>query len=237
MTHTSFLQMLWQCLVLLLPCALTAQERTPLGHWVAEDQSGLMDFTLREDTLELIVPEGLTLWYKDRLTGDYQLSYHICMVMNGGEHDRLSDLNCFWAANDPQHPGKLFARSTWRNGIFRNYNTLNLFYVGYGGNDNTTTRFRRYHGQFYGVDEARIKPLLKEYTDAPHLLKPNHWYHILIRVQQGYTTFSVDGEELFRHPIEPGDGDGHFGLRLLQNHVRFTGFRIEPLDAGGVKGG
>ena len=93
-----------------------------------------MDFTIREDTLELIVPEGLTLWYKDRLTGDYEISYYICTVMNGGEHDRLSDMNCFWAANDPKHPGELFARATWRNGVFRNYNTLNLFYVGYGGN-------------------------------------------------------------------------------------------------------
>ena len=105
-------------------------------------------------------------------------------------------MNCFWAANDPKHPGKLLARSTWRNGVFRNYNTLNLFYVGYGGNDNTTTRFRRYYGQFYDVDEARIKPLIKEYTDPAHLLKPNQWYYIQIRVQDNCTTFLVDGEEL-----------------------------------------
>ena len=176
------------------------------------------------------MPEGLTLWYKDRLTGDYEISYHICMVMNGGEHDRLSDMNCFWAANDPKHPGKLLARSTWRNGIFRNYNTLNLFYVGYGGNDNTTTRFRRYYGQFYDIDEARIKPLIKEYTDPVHLLKPNRWYHIRIRVRNNSTTFLVDDEELFRLPLEAGAGDGHFGLRLLQNHVRFTNFRTEHLN-------
>ena len=135
MTHSSFIQILWKCLFLFLPCTILAQERPSLGHWIAEDQSGIMDFTIREDTLELIVPEGLTLWYKDRLTGDYEISYHICMVMNGGKHDRLSDMNCFWAANDPKHPGKLLARSTWRNGVFRNYNTLNLFYVGYGGID------------------------------------------------------------------------------------------------------
>ena len=55
------------------------------------------------------------------------------------------------------------------------------FYVGYGGNDNTTTRFRRYYGQFYDIDEARINPLIKEYTDPVHLLKPNRWYHIRIR--------------------------------------------------------
>ena len=34
----------------------------------------------------------------------------------------------------------------WRNGEFKNYNTLDLYYVGYGGNDNGTTRFREYHG-------------------------------------------------------------------------------------------
>lgn len=55
------------------------------------------------------------------------------MVMQGGKYDRLSDLNCFWAANDPKYPDDLFARSQWRDGIFKNYNTLNLFYVGYGG--------------------------------------------------------------------------------------------------------
>lgn len=218
---------LWKCLFLLLcPCALAAQERVPLGHWIAEDQSGQMDFTIRQDTLELTAPQGLTLWYKDRLSGNYEISYRICMVMDGGEHDRLSDMNCFWAANDPKHPGKLFARATWRNGLFANYNTLNLFYVGFGGNDNTTTRFRRYHGEYYGVDDPSIKPLIKEYTDASHLLKPNHWYHIRIRVRHNRTVFVADGEELFSLPLQPGEGDGHFGLRLLQNHIRFTDFRI-----------
>ena len=85
-------------------------------------------------------------------------------------YDRLSDLNCFWAANDPKYPDDLFARSQWRDGIFKNYNTLNLFYVGYGGNDNSTTRFRRYKGEYFGVADDKVKPLLKEYTDASHLL-------------------------------------------------------------------
>lgn len=35
----------------------------------------------------------------------------------------------------------------------------------------------------------------------------------------------------FRLPIEPGAGDGHFTLRFLQNHVRFTGFRIKDLNS------
>ena len=205
-------------------------ENTSVQQWKIEDESRALQMIERADTVELIVPGGLTMWYQQRLTGDYEINYRICMVMKGGKYDRLSDLNCFWAANDPKHPDDLFARSQWRNGVFKNYNTLNLFYVGYGGNDNTTTRFRRYYGQFYDIDEARIKPLIKEYTDPVHLLKPNRWYHIRIRVRNNSTTFLVDDEELFRLPLEAGAGDGHFGLRLLQNHVRFTNFRTEHLN-------
>lgn len=96
-------------------------------QWKIEDESRALQIIEHADTLELIVPGGLTLWSSQRLTGDYEISYHICMVMKGGRHDRLSDLNCFWAANDPKHPDDLFARSQWRNGVFKNYNTLNLF--------------------------------------------------------------------------------------------------------------
>lgn len=210
---------------------LSAQQREPLAEqWKIEDESRALQVIERADTLELITPGGLTMWYRQRLTGDYEISYRACMVMEGGKYDRLSDLNCFWAANDPEHPDNLFARSRWRNGVFKNYNTLNLFYVGYGGNDNTTTRFRRYRGEYYGIEDGKVKPLLREYTDAPHLLVPNRWYHIRIRVEKGATTYSVDGEELFRYAIPAGGGgDGHFGLRLLQNHILFTDFKAVTL--------
>lgn len=42
---------------------------------------------------------------------------------------------------------------------FKNYNTLNLFYVGYGEMSNTTTRFRRYYAEYNGVDDARVKAI------------------------------------------------------------------------------
>ena len=195
-------------------------------QWKIEDESHALQMIEHADTLELIVPKGLTMWYGQRLTGDYEISYRICMVMKGGTYDRLSDLNCFWAANDPKHPDNLFARSEWRNGVFKNYNTLNLFYVGYGGNDNSTTRFRRYWGEYYGIADDKVKPLLSEYTDAPHLLAPNQWYQIQSRGKKGITTYSVNGEELFRYSVADGLGNGHFGLRLLQNHVLFTGFKV-----------
>lgn len=196
-----------------------------LTRWRAEDESGKLQTVMHGDTLELVVPGGLTFWYDERLTGEYEVSYRVCLLMQGGATDRLSDLNCFWAANDPLYPNDLHARATWRNGVFKRYNTLNLFYVGFGGNHNTTTRFRRYRAAYYGVDDEQVKPLIGEYTDAPHLLAPNRWYAITIRVADGYTTYAVDGEVLFRCALQPGWGDGHFGLRLLQNHLLMTDFK------------
>ena len=55
------------------------------------------------------------------------------------------------------------------------------YYLGYGGNHNSTTRFRRYDGDESGITNPKARPaILKEYTDAGHLRKPNHWYHIKI---------------------------------------------------------
>jgi len=39
----------------------------------------------------------------------------------------------------------------------------------------------------------------------------------------------VNDEELFRYTLAGGEGDGHFGLRLLQNHVLFTDFKATIL--------
>lgn len=197
--------------------------------WQAEDHAGTMELRQAGDTLDIVSPEGVTLWYRPRLEDDYEIRYRACVCMQDGPHDRLGDLNCFWGADDPEHPGDLFARSGWRRGIFPRYKSLTLFYVGYGGNCNTTTRFRRYYGLGEACADEVTRPVIGEYLDADHLLKPDRWLQITIRVQNGVTTYAVDGEELFRYSVEEGQCDGHFGLRLLQNHVRIVGFEINKL--------
>lgn len=200
------------------------------GNWVAEDRSGKMTAEVVGSSMEIVAPDGLTLWYDQKLTGDYQISYRVKMFMQGGENDRLSDLNCFWAASDPLYPNDIYHRSKWRNGLFTNYNTLNLFYVGYGGNHNSTTRFREYHAKYVSAaGDDQLRPVIKEYTDADNLLKPNRWLLVVITVKDGVTTYSADGEELFSEPIAEGRGDGYFGLRLLKNHTIFTDFSIKTL--------
>lgn len=201
-----------------------------LDNWVAEDVSGEATITVKGDQFDIVAPDGLTLWYNKKLTGNYQISYDAMMPMSGSSYERLSDLNCFWSANDPLFPDNIFERSAWRNGVFKNYNSMNLFYVGYGGNHNTTTRFRRYYGEYFEKEDDKIKPLLFEYVDADKLLKANKWYHIEILVSATTTRFMVDGELLFSHHLTPNEGDGYFGLRLLTNHTLFANFKVEQIN-------
>lgn len=74
--------------------------------------------------------------------------------------------------------------------------------MGYGGNHNSTTRFRQYYGGGPSLNDSIARPVIKEYTDPAHLLFPNQWYHIQIRVQKGITTYRINGEELFRLSIK-----------------------------------
>lgn len=195
--------------------------------WIAEDETGGATLAERGDTLEITAPAGLTLWYATPLRGSYRIVYEATVLVEGGPHDRLADLNCFWAASDPEHAEDFFARSEWRGGIFARYNSLDLLYVGYGGNENSTTRFRRYYGQRFGAPADEVKPLIGEYTDAEHLLVANRPLRIEIAVTGDRTSYSVNGEELFSRKLAPGEGDGYFGLRLLSNRTRIVGFRIE----------
>ena len=195
--------------------------------WIAEDETGGATLAERGDTLEITAPAGLTLWYATPLRGSYRIVYEATVLVEGGPHDRLADLNCFWAASDPEHAEDFFARSEWRGGIFARYNSLDLLYVGYGGDENSTTRFRRYYGQRFGAPADEVKPLIGEYTDAGHLLVANRPLRIEIAVTGDRTSYSVNGEELFSRKLAPGEGDGYFGLRLLSNRTRIVGFRIE----------
>lgn len=200
------------------------------SKWIVEAVSDQTLISVEGDTMEVVNPSGLTLWYDKMLEGDYQIGYRVKFIMEGGEHDRLSDLNCFWGAIDPQYPDNIYERSEWRGGMFGNYNTMDLFYVGYGGNKNRTTRFRRYRAEFNNeVDKDKMRPVIKEYLDPEDLLKPNIWMSVVIRVEGDVTTYSMDGKELFRHTMEQGQDRGYFGLRLLRNHTIFTGFYVKEL--------
>ena len=194
-------------------------------YWQVESESPDYRVTFSGDTCEILSPKGLTLWRKEKMKAGMTVEYDACVVDEGREGDRLSDLNCFWLASDP-NAKDLWARAAWRSGIFVRCYTLQMYYLGYGGNHNSTTRFRRYDGDEAGVEDAAKRPaILKEYTDADHLLKANHWYHVKIESKLGHTRFLIDGEcvvdYLDPQPLE----EGWFGFRTTLSRTRLTNFK------------
>lgn len=194
-------------------------------YWRVESEATDYQVAFSGDTCEIVSPKGLTLWRKEKMRQGMTVEYDACVVDEGKAGDRLSDMNCFWLASDPQAKD-IWARSGWRSGIFTHCYTLQMYYLGYGGNHNTTTRFRRYNGDEAGVDDAAKRPaILKEYTDAAHLLRPNHWYHVKIEsTMTGRTRFYIDGECIVDYldpqPLE----SGWFGFRTTLSRTRITNF-------------
>jgi len=160
---------------------------------------------------------GATVWLKKPLKGNVEIHYKRQFVLDGGPNDRLSDLNQFWMASDPN--GKSFFT---RTGRLEEYDSLTLYYMGMGGNYNSTTRFRRYDGQGNRV-------LLNEFLDGEHLLKPEHIYHIKTVVQDGRTQVWVDGVLFFDYIDRQPLTVGYFGFRSTYSHQRISDFRVYQL--------
>ena len=164
---------------------------------------------------------GCTVWLREPLTAAVEISYEATVVMAGGPFDRLSDLNCFWMAATPQSPEGLLASTADRTGKFADYDTLATYYVGYGGNFNSTTRFRRYDG-------TGARPLLPEHdlTDAPHLLEANRTYHIRLVARDGRAEYWRDGELILAYDDPAPLTTGHFGFRTVKSHLVIRNLRI-----------
>lgn len=167
--------------------------------------------------LQLNSEGGVTVWYKNELKRNIMIEYDRTIIMDGGKYDRLSDLNQFWMATDPQQ--KMFTRQ----GGFREYDTLQMYYVGMGGNYNTTTRMRRYDGKGF-------LQIVGEYTDSAHLLKPNKKYHIKIKVENGVSSFSVDDKEYFSFKDDKPLTNGWFAIRSTKSRQLIDNVRIWQLE-------
>lgn len=189
-------------------------------YWRVESEAPDYRVTFSSDTCEITAPKGLTLWRKEKMHQDMTVEYDVYVT-----NDRLSDMNCFWMASDPKAKD-IWAREKWRNGIFLRCYTLQMYYLGYGGNYNKTTRFRRYNGDEAGVDDASKRPaILKEYTDAAHLLKPDHWYHVKVESKQNHTRFFIDGECIVDYFDPQPLTSGWFGFRTTLSRTRITNFK------------
>ena len=193
-----------------------------LAAWQWElEQGGVVQ--AREGGVEIDVPGGCTVWLKQPLTGPVLISYEATLIGAGGPNDRVSDLNCFWMAQDARSPGDLFA--TPRSGKFSDYDQLRCYYVGHGGNSNTTTRFRRYIG------EKGNRPLRSEHdlTAPEFLLVPNVSQTIQLVAAGGVVGYYANGRRLFAYDDPEPYTRGWFAIRTVTSHFRVKNFRVHRL--------
>lgn len=189
-----------------------------LEYWVVETvASSNSTVGIEHEKLLIDVDCGTTVWLNKKLSGNFLIEYKRKVIMQQGSNDRLSDLNQFWMANDPLDDN-LFTR----NGVFSEYDSLQLYYAGIGGNTNTTTRFRKYIS-----NGDRL--LIHDLKDEPHLLQPNKTYLIEIVVFDGTTKVFVDKKEYFSFSDNEPLREGYFGFRTVQSRQEIDDFKIYRL--------
>ncbi len=214
----------WISCLLLSGALLAADDfRHGQANWVVEQQPG---GTVTAENGRLVINDagGCTVWWREPLSAPVRITY----TARVSSAARVSDLNCFWMATDPARPDDLFAEGHTRDGKFAGYDSLRTYYVGYGGNNNTTTRFRRYDG-------SGARPLLPQHDlSAPEfLLKPDHAYRIeLVVTADGRVQFKRDGVMVFDWQDPEPLRRGWFGFRTVQSRIEISDFQVHGADMG-----
>lgn len=193
-----------------------------LEQWVVElEQPGSV--RAADGVLDIDVPAGATLWFEHELAGPVAIVFEATAVSAGGPNDRVSDMNTFWMARNPHHPAAPFAQP--RSGKFADYNNLLTYYVGLGGNTNTTTRFRRYIG------DPVARPLLPEHdlSDPEALLVPNRRETLMLIADGSRIEYWRDGVRLLHYQDPAPYKRGWFAIRTVQSHLRIERLRVHRL--------
>ena len=189
------------------------------NNWIAEfEKPETSSLKIVEGNLDVSSSAGATVWFKTKLSGNIMITYDETVIDAGGINDRVSDMNVFWLATDPANPTGMIKR----DGKFSSYDNLNLYYAGVGGHYNKFTRFRKYNSN-------GDKPVLKEYSDAAHLLVGNKKYSIKIIVNNGLIQYYLNDELFWEMKDETPYKEGYFGFRTTISHQQFENFNVYQL--------
>jgi hypothetical protein len=229
-SRTSSSALLLACL-LLAACAarpaprlLYSDDFHDARQWLLEKESPDARVTARNGVLDIDTPAGLTLWFRHELTGPVEIEFDAIAVSEGGANDHVSDLNVFWMATNADGSAPF---PSLREGRFAAYNDLRTYYVGLGGNRNTTSRFRRYIG------DAEQRPLWPEHDlgSPGALLVPNRKQKITLTADRSRIEYSRDGRVLFRLHDPDAYTRGWFAIRTTSSHLRIERLRIRALPS------
>jgi hypothetical protein len=193
-----------------------------LRLWSVEKEQAATVVSVRNGVIDIDTPAGVTVWLREEIVGPAVIEFDAIAVAAGGPNDQVSDLNVFWMARNRDGSSPL---STPRSGRFGGYDDLTTYYVGLGGNRNTTSRFRRY------VGETGNRPLLPEHDLAvpEALLVPNQSQRITLVANGGHIEYRRDGRPLFVYEDAAPYTRGWFGFRTTSSHLRIENLRIRRL--------
>ncbi len=210
------------------PQLLYADDFANADNWVLEAEQPAT-VVARDGVLDIDTPAGLTLWFKHGLAGPVAIEFEATAVAAGGPNDQVSDLNVFWMATNRDGSSPI---SPFRGGRFEAYNDLRTYYVGLGGNRNTTTRFRRYIG------DPEVRPLLPEHdlSSRGALLVANRPQRITLLADGGHIEYRRNDQALFSVEDPAPYTFGWFALRTTCSHLRIQSLRIYRLPNRGRHG-
>ena len=195
-------------------------ESSGLENWVVEQQPDGRVF-VENGKLVIEDKKGCTVWFREPLEAPVRISYEVTV----SSRERVSDMNCFWMASDPDRPEDLFAEGHGREGAFAQYDGLRLYYVGYGGNYNATTRFRRYLGR-------GEKPLLPGYdkSEEAYLLEADTDYRIELVADGKKAQYWRNGELVFEYEDATPLERGWFGFRTVWSRLEIDNFKVTRME-------
>ncbi|MGR5134665.1 DUF6250 domain-containing protein [Vibrio alfacsensis] len=193
-----------------------------LDNWVVE-MTDVSRTEVKNGALDMDDGNGTTVWFKHDIGTPSIIEFDGMVVVKGGPNDRGTDLNWFWMAQDTSSKD-FFAKSEWREGDMRKYDPMKLYYIGYGANDNSTTRFRRYAG-----DGER--PLLPEYdvSAKEFMNEPNVYTNIkIINLDDRIYVYAND-KQLYEIKDDEQFTSGKFGFRTWKSHLQIDNFKVYTL--------
>jgi hypothetical protein len=197
--------------------------RDGLSQWHIElERPGRI--TAQMGVLEIDVPGGATLWFKQPLQSPVAIEFEATAVKARGRNDRVSDLNCFWMANDGGATAPVFSRR--RNGRFDEYDTLRAYYASLGGNDNTRALFLRYDG------EPVRRPLVPEHeTSAADAQLPANRSQLITLIASGKQIEYWRNSRLMFEFADPAPlREGWFAIRTTHSHLKIARLRVYALN-------
>jgi hypothetical protein len=207
------------------------------GAWRIERQAPDSLVRAEDGVLDLHASAGLTLWYRQPFSGDYEIQFTATPLKASfpGLPDRVSDLNLFWNATTAED-GDPGARQA--DGALASYDALRLYYLGFGANGNRSTRLRRYDGtaarpQVAGYADPSLATADDRLGAPPAFARLKDGEAVRLRIQsraspgQAAELRVLADEQLVFAWTDPAPyRHGWLALRTTASHLRIKDFRV-----------